>query len=83
MSRERPTSAERATVNRWRVYNFVCRYLYEHGWAPTYSEIAQGCGLGKSTVHVHLHRLHELGDLRVGQGPRMIALPRPNSKVVE
>lgn len=68
-------------MTRWRVYQFVTQYLYEHGWAPTCDEIAAGCGLAKSTAHAHLRRLGDEGWLRVGHGPRMIALPYPMRQI--
>lgn len=71
-------------LSRERTYEFVVSYIGKHGWAPTYSEIMTGTGIGsKSTVMTHLRRLELEGKLRVGRqgksaGARMIALPKRN-----
>lgn len=36
------------------VYTFICRYIREHGYAPSLREIAQGCFVGRSSLYRHL-----------------------------
>lgn len=60
-----------------RVYDFICQYLDQHGWAPTIREIGAGVGFSSpSTVHGHLRRLEAHGRIVLGGGPRMIRVVR-------
>ena len=47
-----------------RVLIFIASYIEEHGYAPSYAEIAEGVGLkSKSSVHGHVKQLMEDGVL--------------------
>lgn len=59
-----------------QVYDFICRYLDQHGWAPSFREIADDVGASVSTVHFHLHSLERHGQIVLGGGPRMIRVVR-------
>ena len=62
-------------ATRRRILDFIARHQAEHGWAPTVGEIAAEVGhASKSSVHVHLQRLRDEGELVLGGGPRMIRL---------
>lgn len=48
------------------VYDFIQMFLKLKGFAPSYSEIAQGLGLtSKSNIHRHVHTLREKGLLQI------------------
>lgn len=51
-------STEQGIYTRKRILAFIIRYLEEHGYPPTVSEIGEGVGLSsKSTVHTHLKKM--------------------------
>jgi repressor LexA len=48
------------------VYDFIQMFLKLKGFAPSYSEIAQGLGMtSKSNIHRHVHTLREKGLLQI------------------
>jgi repressor LexA len=48
------------------VYDFIQMFLKLKGFAPSYSEIAQGLGMtSKSNIHRHIHTLREKGLLQI------------------
>jgi repressor LexA len=47
------------------IFDFISRYLKQHGYPPTVREIGKAVGLhSSSTVHGHLAKLEKLGVLR-------------------
>lgn len=66
-----------ARIRRDSVLEYVREYIDQHGWAPTFQEIADGTGFhSKSAIDGHLRRLEGEGKLVLGGGPRMIRLSR-------
>jgi repressor LexA len=53
-------------TNRQReIFEFISRYLKQHGYPPTVREIGKAVGLhSSSTVHAHLSKLETLGILK-------------------
>lgn len=64
-----------------RILAFVNSFSQEHGYRPTIREIANAVGLkSTSTVHGHLQRLQQHGQLTLSpQKPRSI-VPKPDTK---
>jgi repressor LexA len=53
------------TQRQQEIFDFVKRYVGEHGYPPTVRDIGQAIGLASSsTVHAHLANLEKLGVLR-------------------
>ena len=53
------------TKRQREIFDFIGRYLKEHGYPPTVREIGKAVGLhSSSTVHAHLSKLESLGVLR-------------------
>lgn len=49
------------------VLDYIVSFIEEHGFPPSFREIATGLGLASpSTVHAHIHALRERGFLRAG-----------------
>ncbi len=47
------------------IFDFISRYLRQHGYPPTVREIGKAVGLtSSSTVHAHLAKLEKLGVLK-------------------
>lgn len=64
-----------AFERRQRVLEVVEDYIEEHGWSPSYEDIMERAGIAsKSTVHQYLYALEREGKIRLGGGPRMIAV---------
>ncbi len=57
------------------VYNFIQRFIAEHGFSPTLREIAKACFMSTTTVVRYLDRLCAAGRIsRELNKPRSIAL---------
>jgi len=53
------------TKKQKKVYDWIKRFIQEHGYAPSYDEIRKGLGFNSlSTVYEHLKRLEEKGYIR-------------------
>jgi repressor LexA len=53
------------TKRQQEIFDFVKRYVSEHGYPPTVRDIGKAIGLtSSSTVHAHLANLEKLGVLR-------------------
>src|SRR3954467_6483174 len=53
------------TKRQQEIFDFVKRYVSEHGYPPTVRDIGKAIGLtSSSTVHAHLGNLERLGLLR-------------------
>ena len=44
-------------VMRAKVYQFICDFKDEHGYAPSYREISESLGIGLATVDYHVMNL--------------------------
>lgn len=52
------------TERQQEVFNFITKYIEEHGYSPTFREIAKGCYFGSlSTVAGYVDRLVKKGVL--------------------
>lgn len=57
---------EQGIETRKGVYQFLVDFITENGYAPTFSEIAEGTGLkSKSSVYDHLQILEMMGKIHV------------------
>jgi repressor LexA len=53
------------TVRQRRILDFIRSHVTEHGYCPTYDEIAAACGLqSKSAVMYQLGQLQQAGWIR-------------------
>lgn len=43
----------------------IMDYIDQHGYPPTYDEIAESLGRSKTTIYEHVHDLVELGVLSI------------------
>lgn len=61
-----------------KIYDYLARYIQEHGYPPSLREIGEAVGLrSPSTVHFHLKHLEEAGYIEKNAGKgRAIALTR-------
>jgi repressor LexA len=51
-------------LKRKAICRFIQRYITEHGWAPTFTEIGEATGIGsRGHVQYHLIRLEREGYL--------------------
>ena len=65
------------------VLNFVKGYKQANGGlSPSYDEIADALGLGKTTIRYHLDNLESKGLLTV-RGPRSISIPGESYRISE
>src|ERR671935_1526313 len=64
------------TKRQREIFDFISRYLKQHGYPPTVREIGKAVGLhSSSTVHAHLATLEKSGLLRRDPSkPRAIEL---------
>ena len=63
------------TKKQKRVYDWIKRFIQEHGYAPSYDEIRKGLGFNSlSTVYEHLKRLEEKGYIRSPWGNKKRAI---------
>lgn len=52
------------TERQQEVYNFITNFIQEHGYSPTFREIAKGCYFGSlATVAGYIDRLVKKGVL--------------------
>ncbi len=42
-----------------QLYDFIDSFAKEKGYAPSYRDISEGCGLGNSTVVAHLNAMRK------------------------
>lgn len=58
-----------------QIIDFIRKFFDEHGCAPTEREIADAVGISKTTVHYHIGKLREAGELRkIEGGGRSLAI---------
>lgn len=62
--------------NRERIYDFICAFIADRGYSPSYREIGDGVGIkSASTVSFHLRKLADEGRIGyVRDSPRTIHL---------
>jgi repressor LexA len=72
------------TKRQQEIFDFVKRYVGEHGYPPTVRDIGKAIGLASSsTVHAHLANLEKLGLLRRDPTkPRAIEVLKDKAKLV-
>ncbi len=71
----------RTTQVKGKIYDYLCEYIGENGYAPSVREICRAVGLkSPSTVHFHLQHMAEAGLINrdAGKG-RAITLPGPKA----
>lgn len=60
------SDVERGVERRQAIMSYLRAYVSEHGYAPSIPEIGAAVGLASySSVHKHLHRLHDEGLIRM------------------
>jgi len=70
------------TPKQKEVLDYIVSFINEHGYPPSFREIAAGLGLASpSTVHVHIQALRERGFLR-GSGAASSRDLEPTDKAV-
>jgi SOS-response transcriptional repressor LexA len=67
-----------------RIFAYVADYIAQHGYAPTYREIASGCAIPSlNSVRGHLARLDQAGRLKwtpgVSRGIALVEENRPDA----
>jgi SOS-response transcriptional repressor LexA len=68
---------------RQDILNVIRQFFAEHGCAPTEREIAEAVGISKTTVHYHIGKLREAGELRkIEGGGRSLAIAAGTGKKV-
>lgn len=71
----------RLTPNQRRVLDEIRAHLEETGFAPTYEELAERCGVSKSTVRQYLRALQQKGAIRRERyGHRSIEIVQDSDK---
>jgi len=64
-----PKKHEQLTKKQTEIYEYVVSYMREHGYAPSYREIAGALGVGSTaTVHEHVKNLERKGYLSADGG---------------
>ena len=67
------------TLRQREVMDFIAGFLQEHGYSPSFQEIARGLGLSSlATVHKHILTLERKGFLR--RGPNQSRSIEPGSR---
>ena len=69
----------KTTEKEESIYNYIKKYVIEHGYPPSIREIGDGTGIkSTSTVHLYVNKLIESGRLESDAGygtPRAIRVP--------
>jgi SOS-response transcriptional repressor LexA len=63
----------------WAILRFVREYTDEQGWPPSVREIAVQLERSPGTIHKWLHRLYDLGYIRLGPGARQVVVLDPDA----
>jgi SOS-response transcriptional repressor LexA len=59
------TRDEIVTARAERILDFITRFIYEHGYAPTFAEIGKGCDISStSIVSSYVRRLEKMGKIK-------------------
>jgi len=71
------------TRRQKQVYDFLARFVEEHGYSPSFEEIGEGLGLSSlATVHKHVSNLEEKGLLKRDYNrSRSIDLVKPRGRM--
>ena len=71
------------TRRQKQVYDFLARFVEEHGYSPSFEEIGEGLGLSSlATVHKHISNLEEKGLLKRDYNrSRSIDLLKPKGRM--
>jgi repressor LexA len=71
------------TPKQKEALDFIVNFIHEHGYPPSYREIAGGLSLASpSTVHAHVHALRLRGYLRAGEASNGNRELEPTDKAV-
>ncbi len=64
------------TEKDYETYKFIIDYIKEHGYSPSYREIADGIGVrAVSTIAERIHRLEGMGKIKTKMDiPRTISV---------
>ena len=64
------------TEKDYETYKFIIDYIKEHGYSPSYREIADGVGVrAVSTIAERIHRLEDMGKIKTKMDiPRTISV---------
>ena len=64
------------TEKDYETYKFIIDYIKEHGYSPSYREIADGIGVrAVSTIAERIHRLEDMGKIKTKMDiPRTISV---------
>lgn len=69
---------------QYEILTFVTEYLTQHGYPPSYQEIAEHFGLSsRATVHEHIHAIQEKGYLRMQEGVKRSLEPTKKVMMLE
>src|SRR5271166_514610 len=79
----RPSQPMALTRRQKQVYDFLARFVEEHGYSPSFEEIGDGLGLSSlATVHKHVSNLEEKGLLKRDYNrSRSIDLLKPRGRM--
>src|SRR5262252_10419094 len=71
------------TRRQKQVYDFLARFVQEHGYSPSFEEIGEGLGLSSlATVHKHISNLESKGLLKRDYNrSRSIDLVKPRGRM--
>jgi SOS-response transcriptional repressor LexA len=56
------------TAGQGAVWSFVWNYAHEHGYAPTFREVAKGVGVSLATARQRIRALERIGTLEHTEG---------------
>jgi SOS-response transcriptional repressor LexA len=46
---------------RHKLLNLINGHIFEHGYSPTFEELAQATGKAKSVIHFHMSAMRQAG----------------------
>lgn len=53
--------APHLTPSQFRVYTAIKRLIEANGYSPSLDEVAAECGIAKTSIYLHYHKLRALG----------------------
>jgi len=57
--------SDKLTTKQQLVYEFMCNFLRENGYAPSLQELADGLYIAKTTAHAYVRMLEKKGYIHV------------------
>lgn len=64
----RKTQQLPAKVRQVQILEAISRFWGEHGYPPSFQDLADDVGVGKQTIHHHLHEMVKQGLIRMTPG---------------